>query len=187
MRLRTWGFALLLLLGTGRAAMAAGVAAPDYQLKSAFIYKFATFIDWPDDMGKNLILCVAAPDEVMQYFDGLSGKRVGVMTLVLRHLGPADSAEGCDILFVADSENDSFDDWLSEVGDEAVLTIGESEDWLKKGVVMKLVMQDHRVTFDVNLEAARGEDIEISSRLLRLAHRVYGLDTEDEPADKNAQ
>jgi hypothetical protein len=185
MMLRTLGLGLLLLFGIAHAA--AGAAQPEYQLKSAFIYKFATFIDWPDDMGKTITLCVAAPDEVMQYFSGLAGKAVGNRRLAVRHLAPADSAEGCGILFVADAENGSFDDWLSEVGDEEVLTIGESDDWLKKGVVIKLVMQDKRVTFDVNMEAARGEDIDINSRLLRLARKVYGLDTVDEPADKSAQ
>lgn len=178
-------FCALLSLGM-RPLLAAG-AAPEYQLKSAFIYNFATFVDWPDDMGKKLTLCAAVPQEAMQYFTPLEGKPVGNMTLAVRYLGQDDSAEGCGILFVADSESASFDDWLSEVGDEEVLTIAESEDWLKKGVVMSLVLQDNRVTFDVNLEAARGENIAISSRLLRLARKVYGLEVTDEPADKKSK
>ena len=175
---------VLTLLMPGVRPLLAAEAHPEYQLKSAFIYNFATFVDWPNDIGKQLTLCVAAPPEAMQYFTQLDGKPVGRLTLKLRNLGQADSAEGCRILFVADSQSASFDDWLSEVGDEEVLTIAESEDWLKKGVVMSLVMQGNRVTFDVNLEAARGENIGISSRLLRLARKVYGLEAQDEPADK---
>lgn len=188
-------FFFFLLLGTGHAEGIATKTAPpppapqppEYQLKSAFIYKFATFIDWPSNMGKKLTLCAAVPDDAMQYFNGLDGKPVGNMTLAVRQLEPDDSAAGCSILFVAGDENDNFDDWLSEVDDEEVLTIGESTGWLKKGVVMRLVMQDNRVAFDVNLEAARGENIDINSRLLRLARKVYGLDTADEPADQNAE
>lgn len=185
---------LLLLCGTAHAADIAETPAQppeapasEYQLKSAFIYKFASFIDWPADMGKKLTLCAAVPGEAMPNFSVLDGKPVGDMTLVVRHLGPADSAEGCGILYVAAPENSSFDDWLSEVGDEEVLTISESPGWLKKGVVVRLMMVDNRVAFDVNLEAARGENIDISSRLLRLARKVYGLDTADEPADQNAK
>jgi hypothetical protein len=169
------------------APSAAPASAPEYQLKSAFIYNFATFVDWPDDIGKKLTLCVAAPREAMPYFTPLEGKPVGDMVMTVRQLGRDDSAEGCRILFVTDFANDSLDDWLSEVGDEEVLTISESKDWLKKGVVMQLLLQGRRVTFDVNLEAARGENITISSRLLRLAHKVYGLDTADDPANKKSR
>lgn len=171
------------LLSAGGPALAAD-PVPEYRLKSAFIYNFATFIDWPDDIGKKLTLCVAVPPDAVPYFTQLEGKPVGSMTLAVRSLAQDDSAEGCRILFVAEPDGESFDDWLSEVGDEGVLTIAESEDWLKKGVVMNLVLEDQRVTFDVNLEAARGENIAISSRLLRLARKVYGVEAADEPADK---
>lgn len=183
-------FFFILMLGTGHAegiAKKTEMAPPAYQLKSAFIYKFATFIDWPANKGKTLTLCVGVPDDAMQYFSDLAGKPVGGMKLAVRQLLPDDSAAGCGILFVASEENDNFDAWLSELDDAQVLTIGESHGWLKKGLVMRLVMQDNRVAFDVNLEAARGENIEINSRLLRLARKVYGLDTVDEPADQNAK
>lgn len=170
----------LLLLG-GKPLLAAE-PVPEYQLKSAFIYNFATFIDWPGAGRKQLTLCVAVPQDSVGYFTQMAGKPVGDLTLAVRPLGQDDSAEGCSILFVADSESASFDDWLSEVGDENVLTIAESADWLKKGVVMSLLLQDNRVTFDVNLEAARGENLDINSRLLRLARKVYGLEATNEPA-----
>lgn len=173
------GFSFLL---PGAQPVLAAEPVPEYQLKSAFIYNFTTFIDWPGAVGKQLTLCVAVPQDSVGYFTRMAGKPVGDRTLAVRPLGQDDSAEGCSILFVADSESASFDDWLSEVGDENVLTIAESADWLKKGVVMSLVLQDNRVTFDVNLEAARGENIDISSRLLRLARKVYGLETANEPA-----
>lgn len=140
----------LLLLG-GKPLLAAE-PVPEYQLKSAFIYNFATFIDWPGAGRKQLTLCVAVPQDSVGYFTQMAGKPVGDLTLAVRPLGQDDSAEGCSILFVADSESASFDDWLSEVGDENVLTIAESADWLKKGVVMSLLLQDNRVTFDVNLD-----------------------------------
>lgn len=183
-------FFFALLPGTGRAegiARKMEMPPPEYQLKSAFIYKFATFIDWPANIGKTLMLCTAVPNDVMPYFNSLAGKRVGEMTLAVRQLRPDDSAAGCRILFVSGVENGNFDNWLSEIGEAKVLTIAESNGWLKKGVVMRLVLQDNRVTFDVNLEAARGENIEIDSRLLRLARKVYGLDKVNEPADQNAE
>lgn len=169
---------LLLLLAAG-PAMAEPV--PEYQLKSAFIYNFATFIDWPDNIGDTLTLCVAAPPEVMKYFAPLQGKPVRAMKVAVRHLAEGDSAEDCRILFVTEAESGGFDDWLSEINDDQVLTVAESEGWLKKGVMLDLLVQDKRVVFDVNMEAAKGEGIEINSKLLRLARKVYGLESADEP------
>jgi len=160
-------------------------ATPEYKLKSAFIYNFATFIDWPEKTGKTLTLCVAAPQAEMEYFSSLEGKPVGDMTVAVRHLEEGISAEGCRILFVAESESDGFDDWLSEVGDEQVLTVTESEKWLKKGVMIALLLQDKRIVFDVNMAAAKEVGVVINSKLLRLAHKVYGLEAPDEvPANK---
>ena len=145
----------LLLLALSFPAGAHSAPIPEYQLKSAFIYNFATFIDWPAGLGKSLTLCVAVPQEAMKYFSLLEGKPVGSMVVTVRRLTQDDSAEGCRILFVAESESESFEDWLSEVGDDQVLTVAESEAWLKKGVMMDLIIQDKRVVFDVNVDAAR--------------------------------
>lgn len=176
---------LLLWLLLADAAFAEPM--PEYQLKSAFIYNFATFIDWPDKIGKSLTLCVAAPQGAMKYFSLLEGKPVGNMKVAVRHLGEGDSAENCQILFVAESESDGFDDWLSEVGDEQVLTVSESEKWLKKGVMIDLLLQDKRIVFDVNMDAARDVGVVINSKLLRLARKVYGMEPSDESADKNTK
>lgn len=173
---------LMMLLALSGSAYSAPV--PEYQLKSAFIYNFATFIDWPSGLGNSLTLCVAVPDDAMKYFSALEGKPVGSMKVTVRRLTPDDSAKGCRILFVAESESDSFEDWLSEVDEDQVLTVAESEAWLEKGVVIDLMIQDKRVVFDVNVDAARGEGITINSRLLRLARKIYGLGSGDEPADK---
>lgn len=173
---------LLLLLA---ASAAAADNVPEYQLKSAFIYNFATFVEWPDEAGKPLTLCVAAPQEEMKYFSVLEGKPVGNTTLSVRHLDEDASAEGCRILFVAESESDGLEDWLAEVGAEQVLTISEAEKWLKKGAMVDLALQGDRVVFDVNMEAARGDGVVINSKVLRLARKVYGLESADEPTDKS--
>lgn len=175
---------LLLLLAAGGAV---ADPIPEYQLKSAFIYNFATFIDWPDKIGKSLTLCVAAPQAAMRYFSSLEGKSVGSMTVAVRHLHEGVSAEGCRILFVAESESEGFDDWLSEVVGEQVLTVSESEKWLKKGVMIDLLLQEKRIVFDVNMRAAGEVGVVINSKLLRLARKVYRLESEDEPTDKNAK
>lgn len=175
----------LLFLLTAGAAFADGL--PEYQLKSEFIYNFAAFVDWPDRMGQSLMLCVAAPQVEMKYFSALEGKPVGNMKVAVRHLDKGESAGTCHILFVSEPESAGFSDWLPEVGGKQVLTVSESEKWLKKGVMVNLLLRENRIVFDVNIAAASDAGMVINSRLLRLARKVYGMESADEPTDKTAK
>lgn len=179
----------LLTLSVAGAAVANPISAPaqEYQLKSAFIYNFATFIDWPDKMGKSLTLCVAASPAVMEYFAPLNGKPVGNMTVAVRHLDEEASADGCHILFVTETKSGALDGRLSDVGDEPVLTMAESEEWLEKGVIIDLQLQNGKIIFDVNVAAAKQAGVVINSNLLRLARKVYGLELTDKPVEKSAE
>lgn len=160
---------------------------PDYQLKAAFLYNFATFVDWPDSLGKSLEMCVATPPETMKYFSAFNGKPVGDKTITVRHLSADDSAEDCRILFSADSQSENLEDWLSEIQDENVLTVAESEPWLNKGVILVVQVVDGRVVFDINMDAARGEGVAVNSRVLRMARRIQGLEPAEEPGGQHAK
>lgn len=154
-----------------QTACAEGI--PEYELKSAFIYNFATFIDWPAETGNELVLCVAAPQPALDQFKQLESKPVGSMKLVVRHLARGGSVASCNILYVASSEDNAFESWLPELEGKKVLTVAESERWVKKGVMIDLVIEGRRIVFDVNADAARQVGLNINSRLLRLARKVY--------------
>jgi hypothetical protein len=53
-----------------------------------------------------------------------------------------------------------------------VLTIGEIPGFAKRGGIINLVLEDNKVHFEVNVEAAKEADLNISSRLLALARIV---------------
>ncbi len=173
----------LIFLSVVTTTPARSAEAPsEYQLKSAFVYNFATFIDWPADIGKDLVLCVAAPQSALEYFLQLNGKPVGSVNLVVRPLARAASPVSCHILYVANSEDAAFDAWLPELEGRKTLTVGESQMWLKRGVMIELAVEGAKVAFDVNAEAARKAGLNINSKLLRLARMVYGAAGDDESA-----
>jgi len=53
-----------------------------------------------------------------------------------------------------------------------MLTVGEGDDFPAAGGVIGLVIEDNKVRFDVNLEAAERAGLKISSKLLKLARNV---------------
>jgi hypothetical protein len=50
--------------------------------------------------------------------------------------------------------------------------IGEIAGFAKRGGIINLVLEDNKVHFEVNVEAAKEADLTISSRLLALARIV---------------
>jgi hypothetical protein len=55
-----------------------------------------------------------------------------------------------------------------------VLTVGEHEEFLTDGGMIRLFVEDNKVRFSINQKAADAAGILISSRLLRLARAVIG-------------
>jgi YfiR/HmsC-like len=170
----------VLLLGLLFSRTALAESIPEYQLKSAFIYNFATFIDWPDSIGKTLKLCVAGPRTVVDSFKSLEGKPVGNAIIEVRHLEPGSSPVGCEILFAVEAESAAFDVWLPKLAGSQALTVTESGQWVKKGVMIGLLLEGKRVVFEVNADAAKNASLNINSKLMRLAHKVYGAEHDDD-------
>ncbi len=172
-------FRMMLLLLVAAAGRAHADDSMDYHLKSDFIYNFATYVNWPEVPGKSLVLCVAVPQAATEPFRWLDGKAIGNTTISLRYLDSQASPVGCQILFVADSESDDLKAWLPALGGSQTLTMTESEKWVKQGAIIGLQVEDTRVAFVVNADAARAAGININSRVLRLARKVYGKETVD--------
>ena len=53
-----------------------------------------------------------------------------------------------------------------------VLTIGEAEGFAAQGGIINFKMEEGRVRFEINVEAATRENLRISSKLLTLAEIV---------------
>ena len=63
-------------------------------------------------------------------------------------------------------------DVVRRVGDLSVLTVGETQDLARHGAVINFRIEDNRVRFDINVDAAKRSHLTISSKLLNLARIV---------------
>jgi len=167
--MRLCGLAGMLLA----AAAQAQTEVSEYALKAAFIYNFAKFVDWPKSADGLLHLCVAAEETFEGEFDKLSQKVAGGLPLQVDHPKAPEMGAQCKIIFIADSEADSLPRWVQFSREKGALTVSDAPGFLDRGVMIEMQMEDERVSFDVNMTAARAARLEISSRLLRLAKRVY--------------
>jgi hypothetical protein len=162
--------ALLLLLGSRLAAQSAG----EYELKAAFLYKFASFVEWPDALS-NGPLCIGvlgqdpfgpALDEVVK------GKSYQGRSFEIRRFKPGQESSKCQILFIGAVESKRLRAVLDRLQGAAVLTVGDVPDFCQSGGMVNLGLAGNKVQLEINMEAAETAGLHLSSRLLSLARIV---------------
>ena len=164
-------WAWLLLAGVSWAAQPASL---EYPVKATFLYKFAPFVTWPDSAfgqaGAAFNLCVLGEDPFGPLLDqATSGQRVSGRPIVIRRLQKVDRGSGCQILYLGASKAQSAADAASAVRGAPVLTVADSVATDPGGAVIQFVIQDNRVRFRIDDQAAAQNGLVISSKLLSLA------------------
>jgi hypothetical protein len=162
------------------AGICAGALAPtlnEYDVKAAFLLNFARYVEWPREVFRDLtdplIICVLGRDPFGHILDDMTvGKAIDGRALAVRRITDARNAGGCRVLFVA-----SADRRLPFVLPDAslpsgILTVGEAGSQGASDMVISFTLEEGKVRFTVNMEAADREKVRLSSRLLALATSV---------------
>lgn len=152
-------------------------AVNEYQVKAAFLYNFAKFVEWPDPPAgpskETLTLCIVGQDPFGDILDQVTkGKTVNGRELAVRRLTGPEEARSCQMVFIAASERRRIPAILEGLKRADVLTVGETESFAQLGGVINFVLQGDRVHFEINLDAAERAGLRISSKLLSLAKIV---------------
>jgi len=164
--LRAAGLLALLLLGAaGSPARAQTPATPEYQVKAVFLFNFAQFVEWPPKA-----FGVLGDDPFGSYLDeAVQGERVGTHPLVARRFRRIEDITACHILFISRSEAGHFASLAPRLRPLGVLTVADFDGFIREGGIIQFVTVKNKIRLRINLEAARGASLLISSKLLRPA------------------
>ncbi len=174
-------FHLLLLLTSCAlfncpSARAQEAAPSEFQLKAAFIYNFAKFVEWPVE---------AFPASYSPFVIGIIGDNPFDDTLgqtvlnkqinghpfrVVQFKTLAD-LKRCHILFIGLSERKRLAEILRSIRGASVLTVSDLDHFLPAGGMIHFLMEGKKVRFEINDAAAKQAGLRISSKLLNLAKR----------------
>lgn len=170
--------AACLACGAG-PARAAPATSSEYEVKAAFLYNFAKFVEWPPDAfargGTPLVIGVLGEDPFGSVLDGIvRGKQVQGRPVVVRRFATVEEAAASHVLFISPSEDERLAPVLARLRQAPVLTVGETERFAERGGVIGLRLEGGRVRFDVNVDAAQRARLGVSSQLLKLARVVRG-------------
>jgi len=158
----------------------------EYLIKAGFIYNFAKFVDWPATAfaqpDSPIVIGILGTDPFGTLIDRIvENKKIGARGFVVKRLKwntDLKDLKECKILFVGASEKAHLDDLVQIVKNLPILTVGETPGFAERGGVIRFVLEDNRVRFEINVEAAHQADLTISSRLLTLARIIQQATTD---------
>lgn len=155
---------------------AAPQTATEYQVKAAFLYNFAKFVDWPEEALSNdaaFVIGILGEDPFGRALDeAVAGKTVRDMPILVKRISRIEEAAGAHILFIANSEAGNASRFVKQLSRAPVLTVSDSDHFAERGGMVQLEMEQNRVRFAINVAAVERAGLKPSSQLLKLARIV---------------
>jgi hypothetical protein len=176
-----FNFALI----TAIAMLALGVlpvqaqVSREYQIKAVFLYNFAQFTQWPQstfatDKSPIVIGVVGADPFGTSLTETIHGETIQGHPLVIEHYTHPADIKTCHILFVSQPESRRYDEITKIVKGKPVLTVSDTASAATSAAIIQFVIENNKVHFRVNTDAARAVNIDLSSKLLRVAEAPAG-------------
>lgn len=153
-------------------------SASEYQLKAAFLFNFAKFIDWPQtafaESKAPFAICVFGKDPFGDSLDqALANKTVGDHPIAIQRTRDKAELRKCHIVFVSASETEHIAEIKESLRGTSVLLVGESGGFAESGGMIEFTLDGGHVRFTINPDAAEEANLKISSKLLALAKIVH--------------
>jgi hypothetical protein len=168
-------FLLLLVCVPGYVQAQSGIG--EYHVKAGFLFHFAQLADWPAGAGggSQFELCVLGDDPFKGELENtLGGKAIGSRPIHILHVKQSQDARVCQVLFISSSEDQRLPKIFKDLGNSAVMTVGEANDFIDRGGMIRFTFEQDKVRFEINLKPADAAGLKFSSRLLLLATNVFG-------------
>jgi YfiR/HmsC-like len=171
---------LLSFMGAPLARAQEG-ASGEYQLKAAFLFNFAKFIDWPSTSFPNpqspFVVCILGTDPFGHVIDEvLKGKAIADRPVAIERIKTIAQVRQCQMVFVSQSESFHLANIVQGTHGACVLLVGEADGFAEAGGTIQFALEDDHVRFLINPDAAARAGLKVSSKLLSLARVIHDSD-----------
>ncbi len=157
----------------------AQLMSEDVNVKAAFLVNVVNFTEWPAAIFSShtapVIVGVAGDERVRFSIARLAvGRTFNERTIETRNVKESADTAGVHILFVSALMDSPGPDILKSVRGLPVLTVGDSNSFCENGGMIRLLVEQERLRFEISVGATELAGLKVSSRVLTLAKTVYG-------------
>lgn len=145
----------------------------EIQIKAVFIYNFTQFIEWPDDAFEApddpFVIGVLGQNLFGKYLEeAIAGEHYKTRPIVVKYFATAREIDNCQVLYVGSLPNPT-----RTVGQRAILTVGERDDYMEQGGLLRFYKEKNKLRIEINEQAAKNVRLVISAKLLQAATIYY--------------
>ncbi len=148
--------------------------AKEYQIKSVFLYNFASFIKWPNSAfvnNNNFYICILGEDPFKQVIDiTVENENISGHPIMIKRLAKLKKEDICQILFVSKTENTP--NILPIVTNFPILTISDTDSFVEQGGMIQFFNRGKKIRFLINPEKVKETGLYVSGNLLKIA-KIY--------------
>ena len=138
-------------------------------VKAAFVYNLTKYVEWPEP-SNDMVIGFVGEGSMGEVLKGMLDGKTSESRTIHVLLSPADpELEHCMVLYIADPSPKKMRAALDRVRNKNILTVGETESFVRDGGMIGLVTVGDHVQIQVSLEVTRESRLKISSRLLSIA------------------
>jgi hypothetical protein len=172
--IKTFVLFFSLIFALGFEGLAQESSPSEYQIKAAFLYNFAKFVEWPPQAFANpqspIVIGVLGKNVFGDDLERtIHNKTVNHHPFRCEEIHSLREATNCQILFISASEKNRFPRILKDLRGTNILTVSETDQFIQAGGMINFVIENDEVHFQINDDAAKKAGLKISSKLLSLA------------------
>ena len=148
-------------------------ATNEAAIKAVFLFNFSQFVEWPatafSSPAAPMVIGILGDDPFGNYIDEVvQGEKFGTHPLIVQRYKDVHEIKTCHILFINTRDTD-HKDLLQSLAGRSVLTVSDNRGFMRQGGMIRFSTDNNKLKLEINADAAKQENLTISSKLLRIA------------------
>jgi hypothetical protein len=179
---------LLLLILVSFSNQASANETTEYRLKTAFLYNFAVYTEWPENISGVFNLCFYGKHSFEAYLEHLEQKEINTLPIAVKNISDINALKDCHMIYLSHSVFVDLTNISEILGNRPILTVSDYPAGIEKGIMLNMIVSEEgRIAFEVNLTEAKKSGLNFSSQLLRIARKVVLINSKDRLTIKTGQ
>jgi len=154
-------------------------SAKEYQIKAVYLYNFSSFVSWNKEAFANdqapFLYCILGDNPFGTQLDlTVHEENVEGRPIQTKYLTQVEQITGCQVVFVAPSEETKLQAILAYLRQRPILTVSDIPNFVEQGGMIKFYTNQRRqVRVAIDPEMLQKAGLGVSGNLLRVSEVIH--------------
>lgn len=154
-------------------AQANTTVVDERDMKAALIYNFSVYTTWPEFTGNTFNVCAFEGDDESINNNLFESKEINGRPIRFVIIHTVSQVKNCQVLYLEETNKIGDRGLFENMEKFSVLSIAEIKNKTENASIIKIHLNNKKYDFTINNQVAKQANLMVSSKLLRLATRVY--------------